>query len=166
MRIDRVRVFRIRRSRNKAGQIPVVALLHNVIVVGTGNNTACLLKIAVRIASHFNYLNPFNGLCPGAANVVHRHKRVTRGVAENNQLIGFGGIVIEDGIKDQRAAVAGVIFIDGKRLPRFAVSMPKVHHRPAVQRQVGERGTVGHIPNCITHLQRDNPRSGRDAGDV
>ena len=67
-------------------------------------------------------------LRPGSANVVHRHKRITCGVAEHFQLVGFGGVVIQDGIENQFAAVAGEIFINGKRLPRFAVSMPKVHH--------------------------------------
>ena len=128
MRIDGVRVFRIRRSRNKAGQIPVTAFLHNVIVVRTGNNTARFLKSTVRITSYFDNLNTFNGLRPSSANVIHRHKRITRGVAEHFQLVGFGGIVIQDSIENQFAAVPGKIFIDGKRLPRFAVSMPKVHH--------------------------------------
>ena len=126
--IYRVRFFRIRRSRNKAGQIPVAALLHHVIVVRTGNNTACFLKSTVRITGYFDDLNTFNGLRPGSANVVHRHKRITCGVAEHFQLVGFGGVVIQDGIENQFAAVAGEIFINGKRLPRFAVSMPKVHH--------------------------------------
>ena len=128
MRIDRVRVFRIRWNRNKAGQIPVAALLHHVIVVRTGNNTARFLKSTVRITGHFDNLNTFNSLCPGSANIIHRHKRVTGGIAEHFQLVGFGGIVIQDGIENQFAAVAGEIFINGKRLPRFAVSMPKVHH--------------------------------------
>ena len=128
VRINRVRVFRIRRSRNKAGQIPVTAFLHHVIVVRTGNNTARFLKSTVRITGHFDDLNTFNGLRPGSTNVIHHHERITRGVAEHFQLVGFGGVVIQDGIENQFAAVAGEIFINGKRLPRFAVSMPKVHH--------------------------------------
>ena len=102
--------------------------MHQVIVVRTGNNTTRFLKSTVRITGHFDDLNSLNGLRPGSANVIHRHKRITRGVAEHFQLVGFGGVVIQDGIENQFAAVPGKIFIDGKRLPRFAVSMPKVHH--------------------------------------
>ncbi len=80
---DRVRdnrVYRIGNNRfvrlNVAGQIPVFTFLHHVVVIGSGNNTACFFESTVRIASNVNNFNTFNGLRPGSSNIIYCNKCV------------------------------------------------------------------------------------------